>query len=420
MSVTDDQTLHRDAIRHRGGFALWWCVVVGTAAVAWAMVVGSTSFGELDGIADVALILVTFLVITELRPIVASRRLDPDGVNLATAIHFAILLRWGIVPTLGAIALATITGELARRKPLHKAAFNVSQYSVSFLAAWGVLRLFGWEASPALPADLRPRDLLLVALAGFTYHVVNLGLVGTALALHAGTAWWSTTVDNVWWYTRTTMAVLAIGPLIVVVSMVNGGFLVLLVLPLWLVYAVAKLSLDREVRASTDSLTGLANRERLEHLLEERIAAIARSGRCVALCVVDLDRFKEVNDTLGHATGDALLRAVAARLSAAVREGDAVVRLGGDEFVLLLEVDDRAVASAVVERIAVHVHRPYDLAGVRLEVSMSVGVALLGEDGDDLDTLMRRADVAMYDAKAIRRDRARLPPGARPADHPHR
>ncbi|MEX0834496.1 MAG: diguanylate cyclase, partial [Nitriliruptor sp.] len=296
--------------------------------------------------------------------------------------------------------LATVTGELARRKPLHKLTYNVAQYSLSFLAAWGVLRLAGWEASPLLPADLRPADLLLVAAAGLTYHVVNIGLVGTALALIAGSTWWATTADNVWWYTRTTLAVLAIGPLIVVVSMVHAGFLILLVLPLWLIYAVAKLSLDRELRASTDSLTGLANRDRLEHLLEERSAAVARTGRRIALCVVDLDRFKEVNDTLGHATGDALLRAVAARLTAAVREDDAVVRLGGDEFVLLLDVDDRAVAGTVVERIAVHVHRPYDLAGVRLEVAKSVGVAVLGEDGDDLDTLMRRADVAMYDAKA--------------------
>jgi diguanylate cyclase (GGDEF)-like protein len=387
-------------VLQRGPFSAYWWWVVTAATVAIAVVARGTELGEMARIGDAALILVGFVVVGELRPIIASHRTDPDGVNLATAFHFAILLRWGIAPAFTAILLATLVGEVTRRKPFHKLVFNLAQYCLSYLAAWGVLVLGGWQASPLSPAQLRPPDLVLVALAALAYHVINLGLVGSALAFAAGTPWWATVTDNAGWYTRTTMAVLALGPLIVVVTAEEPGFLALLVLPLWLVYATAAMSLEREHRASTDTLTGLANREQLEHLLRERLDDVVRLERKVALCVVDLDRFKEVNDTLGHATGDALLRALAARLTSAVRSGDAVVRLGGDEFVLLLDVEDREVAAEVVERLAAHVHEPYDLAGVRLEVEMSVGVAMLGEDGGDLETLLRRADVAMYDAKA--------------------
>jgi diguanylate cyclase (GGDEF)-like protein len=380
-------------------FSAWWWTVVTVALIGAGFVARGTSLHALVGIGDAALILVAFVVVGELRPIIASHSSDPDGVNLATAFHFAILLRWGIAPALVAVLLATFVGEVTRRKPLYKFGFNAAQYSLSYLAAWGVLLVGGWQASPLAPAQLRPSDLVLIAVAALAYHVVNLTLVGTALAIAARTPWWSTVVDNAGWYTRTTMAVLAIGPLIAVVTAVHAGFLALLVLPLWLVYATAQLSLEREQRAATDPLTGLFNRDQLDQLLRTRLEDVARAGRRIALCVVDLDRFKEVNDTLGHATGDALLQALAARLATAVRASDAVVRLGGDEFVLLLDVQDKEVAIDVVERLAGHVHEPYDLAGVRLEIEMSVGVAMLGEDGEDLETLLRRADVAMYDAK---------------------
>jgi diguanylate cyclase (GGDEF)-like protein len=391
---------HVRAVLRPDVLSLWWWAVVSAAGVGLYLTVRDVPVGVVTGFSGVVVLLAVFVVVSELRPVIASRTIDPNGLNLATAFHFAILLRWGIAPALASIILATLVGEIARRKRLYKIVFNAAQYAVSYLAASQVLALGGWEAFPAVPAGVRPQDLPIIALAAATYHAVNVLLVGTALSVTEGTGWWVAVTDELWWYTRTTMAVLALGPLIVLVLMVDPAFLVLLVLPLWLVHETAKLSLDREQRAATDPLTGLANRDQLEGLLESRLEEVARAGRTVALCVVDLDRFKEVNDTLGHATGDALLCALAARLSGAVRDSDAVVRLGGDEFVLLLAVEDREVATNVVARLAAHIHEPYDLAGVRLEVEMSVGVAILGEDGNDLETLLRRADVAMYDAKA--------------------
>jgi diguanylate cyclase (GGDEF)-like protein len=398
--TSHDPEPHLRVVLHRDAFSAWWWTVVLAAAGAWWWLLVATPPVDLAGLSSAKLLVVAFLLANELRPVVASKRLDPDGLNLAAAVHFAILLRWGIVPAIAAVVLATVVGEAARRKPLHKTIFNAAQYSLSYLAAAGVLHVGGWEASMSAPATIRPADLLLCAVAALTYHAVNVLLVGTAVAAAQHTGWWAAVTDKLWWYTRTTVAVLAIGPLIVIVLSVETVFLVLLILPIWLVHETAKLSLDRERRAGTDPLTGLANREQLETLLDSQLEELSRVGRTVALGVVDLDRFKEVNDTLGHATGDALLRALSARLLAALREGDAVVRLGGDEFVLLLAVEDREVALDVVRRLADHVHEPYDLAGIRIEVEMSVGVALFGEDGDDLETLLRRADVAMYEAKA--------------------
>jgi len=151
--------------------------------------------------------------------------------------------------------------------------------------------------------------------------------------------------------------------------------------------------------AQHDPLTGLANRG----VLMERLAAAAaagRHGRLSALLCLDLDRFKEVNDTLGHPSGDALLRTVAARLRAVVREGDLVARLGGDEFAVLLEAlaapED---AAELAQRMIEAVQAPYDLDGQRAVVGTSVGIALTGADAGSAERLLQNADLALYQVK---------------------
>ncbi|MBV9077367.1 MAG: EAL domain-containing protein [Methylobacteriaceae bacterium] len=152
--------------------------------------------------------------------------------------------------------------------------------------------------------------------------------------------------------------------------------------------------------AHHDALTGLANRT----LFRERLDAMLRQGeteRGVALLYLDLDEFKDVNDTLGHPVGDALLREVAERLKSCVREGDLVARLGGDEFAIAcLDRDPRELAAELGERIIVAVSAPYRLEGRVVCVGTSVGIAVAGPDCRDPDTLGRNADMALYEAKA--------------------
>ena len=155
--------------------------------------------------------------------------------------------------------------------------------------------------------------------------------------------------------------------------------------------------------ASHDSLTGLANRALLRERAPLVLAESARSGRPCALLLLDLDHFKEINDTLGHSAGDLLLQQVAERLSDSTRSGDLVVRLGGDEFAVLLR-DLRCVDDA--PKVAVDLLRslsaPMVFEGLKLSVEGSIGVACYPEDGGDIEDLLRKADIALYQAKASR------------------
>ncbi|HEY5808251.1 MAG TPA: EAL domain-containing protein [Povalibacter sp.] len=155
-----------------------------------------------------------------------------------------------------------------------------------------------------------------------------------------------------------------------------------------------------EQQANYDTLTGLANRSLLNDRLQQGILAAARYGTRLAVVFVDLDRFKFINDSLGHHVGDELLRAMAERLKASVRDSDTVARLGGDEFVLLIsgQRDPDSVA-VVLERMLSDISQPWTIAQGDFNVTCSIGVALYPDDGDTADTLLKHADTAMYRAK---------------------
>ena len=165
-----------------------------------------------------------------------------------------------------------------------------------------------------------------------------------------------------------------------------------------------------EHMAHHDALTGLANRHVSKLRLAAAIAQARRSGEKVGVLFVDLDRFKHVNDALGHHVGDALLQSVSARLLQLVREGDTVSRLGGDEFVVILHGigDAAAIADLLDARLIPAMREPHEVEGSELYVSCSVGVAIYPDHGTDMDTLMRHADAAMYQAKSGGRDHARM------------
>src|SRR5660397_204608 len=155
-----------------------------------------------------------------------------------------------------------------------------------------------------------------------------------------------------------------------------------------------------------DALTGLPNRTLLADRFTQALRAARRDGTTTALLLIDLDRFKEINDTFGHHCGDLLLTQVGPRLTAALREVDAVARLGGDEFAVLLpDITDASAAIGVADKLRAALERPFhiegfDGEGLDLDVEASVGVVLSGEHGADATTLLQRADIAMYVAKS--------------------
>jgi diguanylate cyclase (GGDEF)-like protein/PAS domain S-box-containing protein len=151
-----------------------------------------------------------------------------------------------------------------------------------------------------------------------------------------------------------------------------------------------------------DPLTGLANRAKLEDHLARALAAARRHQRSVAVLYIDLDRFKLVNDTLGHAAGDELLCEVARRLLPRVRASDLLARYGGDEFMLLLsdiDGDARAAAQGVAAELLAALETPFEIEGHEFEISASIGVSAFPEDGTELSDVLKRADTALYEAK---------------------
>src|SRR6266851_8904576 len=157
---------------------------------------------------------------------------------------------------------------------------------------------------------------------------------------------------------------------------------------------------EAQRQALHDGLTGLPNRTLLRDRLQQALLIGDRDKTSVALLIMDLDRFKDVNDTLGHHTGDELLQQVGVRLRGLLRASDTVARMGGDEFAVVLPMAGHAdVAARVAQSLVKALEKPFTLAGHQVSVGSSVGIAMYPEHGTDVKTLMRHADVAMYIAK---------------------
>jgi diguanylate cyclase (GGDEF)-like protein/PAS domain S-box-containing protein len=161
--------------------------------------------------------------------------------------------------------------------------------------------------------------------------------------------------------------------------------------------------------ARTDSLTGLANRHQFDEKLLEALARAARTGKAMALMFLDIDLFKTINDSLGHAAGDEVLKEFARRLKLAVRTTDSIARLAGDEFVIILEgLNDRAEPQAIARKILSQISRPFDIGGREQQVSTSLGIAFHKDGAITPSELLAQADHALYEAKAAGRNTYRM------------
>jgi diguanylate cyclase (GGDEF)-like protein len=413
----------------RPGSPLWVYFLVVTLAGAAACLgaLAGVAGADVDALAGNPLfwILACFIVFGELRPIITPGSTETNGATTSTTFSFAALLYAGlpIAALLQAVA-ATASGVLRGRSP-HRIAFNVAQYTLSLGAAHLVLLLFGVDASPTALWVPKGSDLPAIALAGTVYFIGNVTLVGTAVALHERVALMKALRWDFGYQVLVHLALLGLAPLMVVAMDRSAAFVPLIVLPFIAVYLNASVSVRREHQALHDGLTGLPNRKLLIVRTEEALAEARAAGggassllplgaarrrkhsaepiRRAGLFLLDLDRFKEVNDTLGHPTGDRLLQLVAHRLTHSVRPGDLVARLGGDEFAVLLPtVRDTAAAREVAARLRAALSEPVRLDGMSFDLEASVGIALFPDHAPDFELLLQRADVAMYNAKGSR------------------
>jgi diguanylate cyclase (GGDEF)-like protein len=340
-------------------------------------------------------LLIAAVIVGELAPI----KLGPNRGEVApsTTFTFALLLSSG----LGAAALAQAVGsalaDVADRKRPSRSAFNVAQYVLAIGAAAAVL-----TAAGVVPHDdgFDPRDVPAVLGAGLAFFVVNTGLVAGAIALTSGTRLRDQISSDLIRQSVTEGILLGLAPLAVLALHASPLLLPLLGLPVIAVQRAGRQALIAERLSLHDALTGLPNRVLFRARTQQAIHAADRRGAGVAVMLLDLDRFKEINDTLGHHYGDEVLRQVGERLSGVLGDDDTVARLGGDEFAILLRsVETPAAGVAVAAAVRRAVAHHFDVAGVRLELGASVGIACFPEHGEDVDVLMQRADVAMYQAK---------------------
>jgi diguanylate cyclase (GGDEF)-like protein len=343
-------------------------------------------------------VLIAFLVIGELMPIRLAGH--DDEVNTSSAFSFALMASFGLAPAALAQATASVLADLRLRKSLDSTVFNVGQYTISLAAAGGTMQLLSHLPREMSGAPLTGYELIVLALCGLVFFVINNTLAGAAYALLERNSIIEHLREDLSFQAWTAALVLGFSPLVIAVAYYDELLLPFLLLPLLAIYRSGRDARRSEHRASHDGLTQLPNRLLFRRRAEVAIREATSDGHHTGVLLLDLDRFKEINDTLGHAHGDLLLQTLAARLEASVRAVDTVARFGGDEFAVLLPaVEDPDAVETLAERLLAALQQPFRINGVSLTVGASIGVACFPDDGDGVDVLLQRADVAMYLAK---------------------
>lgn len=349
------------------------------------------------------------LVVGELRPIPISRGGDnTDYITISTTFAVALVILGPVGVAIIAQCLAVVLDYVPNRSRPRNLLFNVSQYALTVIAARGVYSLvsgvpFAGPYEVYQPSDVR--CLVAGFLAGLTFLAVNHALISTVVALQRGLAVWGVIVADIKFQSLTSAVLVSMGPMAALVVETQWLMLPLLGAPLIAVYRSAELAVDRERQAKHDSLTGLANRELFRERSIPALHQAQRTGQKLAIMMIDLDHFKNINDTLGHQVGDELIIEVARRIDEAKPVGATVARLGGDEFAVLLpDVPDQSVAEDVATYLLSVLSKSFAAGGVRLAVQGSIGISIAPDHGDDVHTLMKCADIALYEAK---RERAR-------------
>jgi diguanylate cyclase (GGDEF)-like protein len=388
----------------RIGSPLWiyLTAVTGAGCAALALAMVSMASAGLTTLLRQPLLpaIAALSVIGELRPIVTPGKSRPDSGDASLTFCFAALLYWGF-PAAALVRLVTsVVTAIVGRGAVFRTAFNTAQYTLGLCAAWLVLLAAGIHPRPLAPWEPTGRELGALGLAALAYFVVNFLLVSVAVAVHSRAPILATLRKELPYQAFVNLVLLSAAPLVVVVMGRSVLLVLLFLLPLMAIYANAAISLKREHQALHDELTGLPNRALLFKRTSEALVEASRTGGRAGFLLLDLDRFKDVNDTLGHPAGDRVLKVIAHRLVHGVRPGDLVARLGGDEFAVLLPaVKPGSTAREVALRLRAALAEEIALDGMAFQIETSVGIAFYPEDAPGVELLLQRADVAMYLAK---------------------
>ena len=348
-------------------------------------------------------VLTPLVVLGELFPIRVPRGDEYRELTASTTFAFALLLMAGPAPALIAMALATLIRDEVRGTPARWRAFNVARHSLALWAAATLLERL--DVGVLAARTVRIGDLGAFIVAGTAFFALDETLPRIAEALDGGLRGrriGAFLVDDLSFRVGTAAALIGIAPLVAAATNDSLILVLLLVAPFVVVYRTAAALVRTSHESLHDPLTRLANRAQLYRTMASMVGEGVAPSRPFALWLLDLDRFKEVNDSLGHSIGDELLQSVAQRVKLAMGDDDLVARLGGDEFAVVLADADEAAVQAAAERLGASFEAPFELSTVTLDIAVSIGVALAPQHGDDIENLLRAADVALYRAKAAR------------------
>lgn len=376
------------------------CVIAGGAALIGALAIVGRNEPFAGSYPVAFAILVVFLAIGELRPLKWLRRNEGGEVTVSWTFAFAILLIASPLAALSTLALASILGDLSSRKPVSRSLFNGAQVTLSLAAGGAVLGAFGQRTALLGPNGPTLVWLPVVTLAAMTIFLLNGLFTCIVLALHQKAPLWPTVRRGVVLNMSIDGMLLALSPVFVVVARYSLLLLPLLIVTAWAVYRSAQLALAHQHEATHDQLTGLPNRRLFKEQAENAIMEAQQRNHSVAVMILDLNGFKEVNDRMGHHIGDLVLQAIGDRFSGASRSTDLVARLGGDEFAVLARpLESVAEAEKIAARVLETLRQPCTVQGLPVSLSASLGIAVYPQHGSDFGALLRNADVAMYRAK---------------------
>jgi diguanylate cyclase (GGDEF)-like protein len=394
-------------VRRGSTTALTVAVVLGALAVTVLAVRDLPSQLRAGGLA--IWLIIGLAVLVDVRPFAGRTR--GATVLASLTFTFALLLGWGLAVAVAAQVLAGIAAAIRVRAPAWPTAYDVARSVLAFAAAAVVIAAAGvpWLTDDDVANRPRWEHLLAILLAGVVWYAVNAVLATFPAAVAQDRGWLQTLQDGLRRNSRAVAGLLALAPLVIISGNVNPLFIPLVLVPLLIVGQLTRDRIEEARKASTDELTGLPNRKALYSQMRAHARAYgerlrrSRNGadsRRMALLLLDIDQFRQVNGALGHVVGDRLLIAVADRLRSAIGPDGLVCRLGGDEFsVLAPRLADEEAAAVLARRAADAFIEPVALDGLPLDVTAAIGVAIYPDHGTDVITLLRHAETAMYDAK---------------------
>ena len=383
----------RSLIGQLGRFSVTFVATVASALILLGWAVSWSGWGEASG--GLAVV-VAGAVLFEIWPLTVLRFPDPITIHLGQSFALAALYVWGVQPAMVVAGVSWFIGQAFARKQWWRTSFNAAQFVISMAAAGVAMSVLG--GTPVGQGGVLVWSDLGWVVATWVVHLVVNDVLVSLLSESDGASFWQDLTDGLRWYLFSDLLADSLAIVMVVLVSAGSWYPLALIAPMVMFAMTYSLTRNAEHESLHDALTGVGNRRQLLQRLGEQV------GRktSYAVVLVDLDRFKQVNDRRGHVAGDAVLRATATRLGGAVRDTDLVARMGGDEFALVLgERPSDTEAIEVARRMFSEVTRPVPFGGVVLEVGVSIGVVNVARAEQlAVDEVLHRVDVAMYEAKS--------------------